>query len=207
MKEYMKYMVVCIICLFVAGCLARTKPPYLVEEYIFEYDLPEVKLNLPSDFTVKICRFSVAQSFNSKAMVFKPSPHRVSTYTYHRWRVNPADMVTDFIVRDFKGLGDIKAVFSYREIESARYMIEGGIEEFLQAKEDSQWRAILSVNVTFIDCSEKEIQDRVVFQKRYRFQQILEGETPEGLAKGMSMNMRNFSMALIEDISRLVLER
>jgi cholesterol transport system auxiliary component len=207
MKGHVKYIAVCIICIFVAGCLARTKPPYLVEEYIFEYDLPEVKLDLPSDFAVKICRFSVAQSFNSKAMVFKPSPHRVSTYTYHRWRVNPADMVTDFIVRDFKGLDGIKAVFSYKDIESARYMIEGGIEEFLQAKIDSQWKAILTVNITLIDSSKKEIQDRVVFQKRYRFQHILEEETPEGLAKGMSMNMRHLSLTLIEDISRVVLER
>jgi len=186
--------------LFAAGCFGRTKPPLLVEQYTLEYAPPAADASVRIDGSIKIERFSAAQSFNSPAMLYRPQTYKLAAYNYNRWRVNPGDMVTDFLARDFRTSNVFSAVFTYRDIENTRFFIEGGVEEFLETLEDDNWKAVLKLNVSFIDGSQKELTKRLVFQKQYHFSESLKGHSPEEFARGMSLNMQRFSEQLIKDI-------
>ena len=190
----------CFCVFFAAGCLGRSKAPHLVEQYSLEYAPPAAESTVRMRESIKVERFSVAQSFNSQAMVYREQPYKLAAYNYNRWRVNPGDMVTDYLTRDLRAANVFPAVFSYRDIEGTRFIVEGGVEEFLEMMVQDNWKAVLKTNVSFIDGSQKELTKRVVFQKRYNFEESLKEHSPDEFARGMSVNMQRFSEQLIKDI-------
>ncbi len=195
----------CLCTLLVAGCFGRTKAPLHIEQYTFEYDSPADNSLDNTNEPIKIERFSTAQSFNSQGMLYRAQPYKIAAYNFNRWRVTPGDMVTDYLTRDFRSSNAFLAVFSYRDIENTRFIVEGGIEEFLESMEQDNWKAILKVSVSLIDGNRKELAKRLVFQKRYSLEESLKGHSPEEFARGMSANMKKFSEQLLKDIHQSII--
>ena len=183
-----------------AGCLNLQKPARYVEQYVLEYPSPEISGLSIIDTSIKVERFTEASAYNTSAMVYRPEPFKLEAYQYHRWRVHPADLVTDFFVRDLKNAALFRAIFSYSDQQDGRFILEGGVEEFLEIDEKNQREALLALSITLVDSSAQEVPNRILFQKRYRFLIPIEENTPRGLAKGMSQAMQKFSESLIRDI-------
>ncbi|MCX5809601.1 MAG: ABC-type transport auxiliary lipoprotein family protein [Proteobacteria bacterium] len=205
--NFVKMSFIIAIVFIVAGCFGRSKAPHLVEQYSLEYAPPTVESLVRIGESIKVERFPVAQSFNSQAMVYRAQPYKLAAYNYNRWRVNPGDMVTDYLTRDLRAANVFPAVFSYRDIEGTRFIVEGGVEEFLETMEKDNLKAVLKTNVSFIDGSQKELTKRVVFQKRYHFEESLKEHSPDEFARGMSVNMQRFSEQVIKDIYGVAVPR
>ena len=186
--------------LCISGCLPGSKPPQLTEQYAIEYTPPAALNAAPLPVVIRIERFSTAQTYNSPSMIYKPQPYRLASYNYNRWRVTPGDMVTDYLVRDVRGSGMFAGVFSYREAENARFVLEGGVDEFLEIDEQKGGTALLSLNVALIDTMQTEITKRLIFQKNYRGTEPMEEQTPRSLAQGMSAAMKKLSGEIIGDV-------
>ena len=182
-----------------AGC---GKPPTLVQRYILEYPSPAVAGGAKVGAVIKVELFSVAQVYNSPAMIYQPRPFKSDTYNYHRWRVNPGNMVTDYLLRDLRNSGLFKAVLPYGTSGKSRFLLEGGIEEFQEIDAPGGWQAALALNITLLDLSRQELPERVVFQKNYRTLEPLTEQTPQGLAQGMSRAMERLSAQIIAEVSR-----
>jgi ABC-type uncharacterized transport system auxiliary subunit len=150
---------------------------------------------------IRFDRFSVAQAYNSPAMVYRPGAHRLAVYQYHRWRTGPGEMVTDYLVRDFRSSGLFQAVFSYRQPEDARFEVDGVVEEFLEAREGDGWKAVLGLAVTLLDRSKPEITSRVMFQKQYRAIEPISDQSPGGFARGMSASLARLSAEIMGDVA------
>jgi ABC-type uncharacterized transport system auxiliary subunit len=182
------------------GCLNLQEPARYVEQYTLEYPSPEVSGLSSIETSLKVERFTEAPAYNTSAMIYRPEPFKLDAYQYHRWRVHPADLVTDYLLRDFRKSGLFKAIFSHLDQQGGRFILEGGVEEFLETDAGNNRQALLTLNVTLLDSSFKDIPRRILFQKRYRFQEPIAENTPRGLAKGMSQAMRRFSEELIQDV-------
>lgn len=191
----------------IAGCFPGSKPPYLVEHYTIDYAYPVIKGVNHIEASITVDRFTVAQFFNSRAMVYQPAANQLASYTYNKWSVNPGDMVTDYLLRDLRNAGIFQAVFSYRDSVRTRYMLEGGVEQFMQVTEKGNQRAVLSLTVTLIDTKENEINRKIVFQKTYLFVETLSENSPVALARGLSAGMAKFSEQLIKDIYEAAKDR
>jgi len=189
-----------IILLLLMGCVAGGKAPIIIDQYILEYPPPALEGLQPLNQVVSVGRFAVAQAFNTPMMVYRTRPYEYYTDYYNRWRVNPGDMVTDYLLRDLKRSGLFKAVFSYRDTEDARFFIQGGVDDFLGNKEDGKNEAVLTVYISLLDTTQKDITKRVVFQKRYRHVQHLDDDSAVSLAKGMSEAMGVVSKEALKDI-------
>jgi len=187
-----------------SGCGLGGKPSYLVNQYILEYPSPMVEGIERSSEVLKVERFSVAREFDTHSVVYRDGPYQRGTDPYNRWRVNPGDMVTDYLLRDLRKSGLFKAVFSYNDSEDARHLLEGQVTEFLESKEKDRLRAVLGLNVTLLDLAKKEIPERIVFQKSYQYSEPLETSTYEGLAQAMSRGMEKFSRQLITDLDQAI---
>lgn len=198
--NFVKMSFIIAIVFIAAGCFGRSKAPHIVEQYSLEYAPPAIESPVRIGESIKVERFSVDQLFNSQAMVYRAQPYKFASYNYNRWRVNPGDMVTDYLTRDLRAANIFPAVFSYRDIEGTRFIIEGGVGEFLEMMAQGNWKAVLKTNVSFIDGSRKEPIKRVVFQRRYHFEESLKEHSPDEFARGMSVNMQRFSEQLIKDI-------
>jgi ABC-type uncharacterized transport system auxiliary subunit len=188
-------------CLFLLGsCFPGSTAPARVELYTLDY-APPVAARGHLNQVIRVDRFSVAQSYNGPAMVYRPEACRLAVYRYHRWRTGPGEMVTDYLVRDFRSSGLFEAVFSFRQSEDARFEVDGAVEEFLEAKEGNGWKAILVLDVTLLDRSKPDITSRVMFQKRYRAIEPISDQSPGGFARGMSAAMARLSAEIVGDVA------
>ncbi len=197
-------VVVLLACLFLlAGCFPWSTAPERVELYTLDY-APPTASGKPLDRVIKIDRFSVAQVYNSPAMVYSPEAYSLAVYQHHRWRTGPGDMVTDYLVRDFRSSGLFKAVFSYRQPDDVRFWVDGAVEEFLEARGGDGRKAVLGLAVTLLDRSKPDITSRVVFQKRYRAVEPVSDQSPGGFARGMSEAMARLSAEIMGDVANAV---
>ncbi len=186
-----------VLALLAAGC---GKPPMLINQYILEYPAPPVGKKARLEAALKVELFAVAQPYNSTAMVYRPQPFKNQVYNYSRWRVNPGYLVTDYLLRDLRDSGLFRAVFSYNETGKARFLLEGGVEEFQELDQPDGWKAALVLSVTLLDLNQEELPQRVLFQKKYRALEPLPEKTPQGLAQGMSRALEQLSAQILTDV-------
>ena len=191
-----------VLVLLLSGCIGGGSRTRMVKKYTLEYSSPVVQGISSATGTIRVERFTVAQNYNSTAMVYSPEAFKRQEYQHSRWRVNPGDMVTDYLLRDLRSQGLFNAVFSYRDTEDARYILEGEVDEFLEVDEKEGRKALLGITITLLDMSQKEITKRIIFQKSYRITEAIEERKPPGLVKGMSRAMEKFSGQLIQDLHR-----
>ncbi len=190
--------------LWIWGCGG---PPAMVNKYMFEYPSPVFKVKAPVDESLKVELFSVAQAYNSTAMVYRPNPYTQKAYSYNRWQVNPGYLVTDFLVRDLRNSHLFKAVFPHTSGGRSRFVLEGGVEEIEELDEADGWKAALSLNITLMDMNEEEITKRVVFQKNFQTQELMVEKTPQGLAQAMSRAMENLSQQIVAEVHQAAEKR
>ena len=74
----------------------------------------------------------------------------------------------------------------------------------MESKENDGLKAALVLNVTLQDLARKEIPERIVFQRNYRYAEALAMPTYEGLAQAMSKGMEKFSRQLLTDLSKAI---
>lgn len=185
-----------------SGCLRGTAPPPLVLEYIIEYPPPAAENLFRTEALLKVNRFSVDRIYMSTSMLFRNGPFQREAYHEHRWRVSPGDMVTDFLRRDLRYAGLFQAVLSERDVEESRFVLQGGVEEFLEVDEGKSRRALLVATVTLLDLSSRDVSRRVVFQKTYRSEAPFSKEGAAGFAEAVSRAMSQFSTRVIADIDQ-----
>ena len=193
--------------LLVACLVGCGKPPMLVNQYILEYPAPVVAGRAKTSEALKVELFSVDQAFNTTSMVYQPQAFQSQVYNYSRWRANPGNLVTDFLIRDLRESGLFKAVFGSTGTGKYRFRLEGGVAEFQELDAAGGWQASLALTVTLLDTQQEELPQRVVFQKNYRVQTPLPEKTPQGLAQGMSQAMAQVSAQIIQDTYEAVRSR
>jgi uncharacterized lipoprotein YmbA len=151
------------------GCLGGTRPAPLVRQYVLEYPPPRVEQTVSVPAALRVERFSAARLYAGPEMINRRGPFQRETDREQRWRVSPSDLVTDMLRRDLRQAGLFRAVLTVRDREDPRFVLDGGVEEFLALEEPQGRKALLALALTFLDLSRREIQDRVLFQKVYRW--------------------------------------
>jgi ABC-type uncharacterized transport system auxiliary subunit len=196
-----------LIMVLISGCGLGAKPSYIVNQYTLEYPSPILKELTSINELVRVDQFSVAQTFNTSAMIYKEGPNLRNVDPYNRWRTKPGEMATEYLVRDLRNSGLFRAVISYNDIEETRYLLEGQVDEFLDASEKDGRKAVLSLNVTFLDLKKRDIAEKVIFQRDYKVVEPYTGKTPAAFAQGMSRAMEKISRQIILDLQNAVKNR
>lgn len=187
------------------GILPKGKPSPPLKRYALEYTAPAFK-GLPRlDAAIRVERFSIARIFDSRAMLYRPEPHLYAEYHSFVWIANPADMITDFLVRDLQSSGLFTAVFPHGSPEQPRFLLEGGVSEFFENDERGA-RAVLSVNATLLDLASKNLGGKIVFQKSYSVSEPVK-KTPGTFAAGMSAAAAGLNTELILDVHKAIQSR
>ncbi len=199
-KSPRKPVIIVLLMILSSGCSFGSKTTYSVNQYTLEYPSPILKEIVQIKGLIKVERFSVANAFDTSAIVYRDGPNLRKIDPYNRWRTKPGDMVTDFLIRDLRHSGLFQAVFSYNDNDETRYLLEGQVYEFLESKEEDGFKAVLSLDVTFQDMSKKDVTERILFQRSYGYTEPLERETYGSLAQAMSKAMERFSRQMITDL-------
>ena len=188
----------------IVGCSFGAKPSYKVNQYTLEYTSPFSKEFTPINELVKVEQFSVSQTFDTSAMVYKEGPNLRNVDPYNRWRTKPGEMAAEYLVRDLRNCGLFRAVISYDDSMETRYLLEGEVDEFLEVSEKDGRKAVLGLNVTFRDLTKRNTIEKVIFQRDYKAVEPCPDKTPTALAQGMSRAMEKISRQIILDLQDAV---
>ena len=200
MKRVGFILIWCLMCL-ITGCLGGSRPAPLISHYALEYPTPPTLRMEPLASSLRVERFSAARLYAGPEMIIRRGPYRFDPYHEQRWRVSPADLVGDMLRRDLLGSGLFRAVMAARDREETQYLLEGGVEEFLEAEGSGGRSASLAVTVALIDQSQpgKAVR-RLLFQKTYRLEEPYTQPGGQGLAAAMSRAMARCSAQVTADI-------
>ena len=189
------------------SCSLGAKPSYKVNQYTLEYPSPFLKEFTSVNELIKVEQFSVAQTFNTSAMIYKEGPNLRNVDPYNRWRTKPGEMAAEYLVRDLRNCGLFRAVISYNGSEETRYLLEGQVDEFLEANEKDGRKAVLGLNVTLLDLTKRNTAEKVIFQRDYKAVEPCIEKTPAALAQGMSKAMEKISGQIVLDLQDAVKSR
>jgi len=187
--------------LSLSACLNLKKQPInSIEYYTLEYDPPLLTGMDKLPYAVKVERFSVAPTYDTTQIIYREKSFTRNAYVYHRWRVNPGDMVTHFLNRDIRSSGLFQAAIPYESKSKSSFILEGEVEEFFEWDTRDRWDAVLSISISLMAEDEEKINNRVIFQKSYRVTEACKRRHPAALAEAMSLGMSLISQAIIKDI-------
>ena len=186
------------------GCLGGSRPAAVIQYYHLEYAAPGFTGLVPCPETIRVERLTTNRAFDSRVMVYSPEPFVFADYPSGRWWVTPADMLTDSLIRDFQRAGLFRSVFTFRDPENARFILEGNVEEFMEISEKEQSLASLVIRVACVDTAKKESAGRIVLQKTYAVREPLRNRTPDALAGAMSAAMEKLSKQMITDVYQVL---
>lgn len=178
------------------GCVTLKQPYKKTEYYTLEYDVPRLveKADLgPVQAALKVERFSIAPVLNTSRIVYRDQEFKRSSYFYHKWKTNPADMVSYFLTRDIRESGLFMSVNVPDSKIPHTHIVEGLIDEFLEWDSKDVWEAVLSVNVTLLDTGTSDISKKVIFQQKFSSRKKCERKHPKALAQAMSQAMAEVS--------------
>jgi cholesterol transport system auxiliary component len=194
----------CLITLLVifilAGCVSTKSPSATIAYYTLEYDPPIVKNHPPLPVALRVERFTVAPLYNTSNMVFREEAFKRDAYSYHRWRANPADLVTHYLSRDLKTSGFFAGVYDTRSRFLSTHAIEGSVDEFFENDNNGAWEAVLALTVTLVAERESDMSKAVLLQRHYRINEPCEEKNPGAVAAAMSRAMAKISEMIIADV-------
>ena len=183
----------------ISGCVSTGKPQLQTESYLIDYSVPVFEKLAKIDDTIRVSRFTIAAAYNNSNMIFRQDNYALDSFNYNHWAVNPADMVGDNLLRDLQGSGFFRAAFSRYAVDEGRYVLQGGIEEFYLRQDNSNHIAVISLEITLKDIKQREATRRILFQKKYRQEELLKDNSPRGYCQAMSLAMQKLSQQIIVD--------
>jgi len=190
-----------LLCFFIVpGCINTGKPQYSTENYLIDYPAPIFAKQEKIDDTLRVSRFTIASAYNNYNMIFRRENYALDSFNYNRWAVNPADMVGDNFLRDLQASGVFLAAFSRYAVDEGRYILQGGVEEFYLRMDINNNIAVISLDITLKDTKQREATKRIIFQKKYRQEELLKDPSPRGYCQAMSLAMQKLSRQIITDI-------
>lgn len=193
--------------LFITACGTTGKPDDKVSHYVLEYPAPPAPVIKKVPALARVKRFSVAPPYNTTRMIFRQDSFKRDEYIFHRWRVNPGDMVTDFFARDVREAGLFLAVLPYDGAGSSDFLITGSVDEFLELDTEKTWIARLAVTFVLLAEGERDATKKLVMQKSYRTETEFPAKTPQAFAEAMSRSMAHISKMAVSDMYRALTEK
>ena len=201
--------IVLLLCLIpVTGCISGgSTSSRQIETLIFFYQPPDDSGEKQLPFSIAIDRFSGAQILRTGAMIYIPAPYKIDEYLYHRWRMPPGEMVSEFLRRDFRSSGRFQAVFGPGELAPVTHRLAGRVEECQELDHNGIPSAVLSLQATLFEEGGRGKDRRIVFQKIYRRVEPMAKQSPDAMAESLSRAMKVLSGQIEKDIVGLIKER
>jgi ABC-type uncharacterized transport system auxiliary subunit len=188
------------ISLLFVGCFGSSPPKERIRFYTLEYSPPVFSDLTKQPFIIQIKRFTINPIYNTTRIVFQSGSTTRDDYVYHRWRANPADMVTQFFKRDLMKSGVLTAVLNEDSRFSYTHTMEGSVDEFLELDSEEAWYAVLTLSVTVMKGDCLDIVKGILMQNTYSVKTKLNKKNPRELAEAMSRAMAEVSERIIRDL-------
>ena len=138
-----------------AGCGAVRYP----KNYVLNFPPPPPSLSAPRDMrgALAIQQFQCPEYLCEGRIVYRSSPEEVEFYEFHRWAMNPRDMITQSIADRIRSQALFNNVaFKGTGIEPA-YVLKGNIERLEEMDQGRDVRVVCTISAQLVDTQTKSI--------------------------------------------------
>jgi cholesterol transport system auxiliary component len=189
-----------LIIMLLSGCAGANQRSVDVNFYTLEYEPHQWHNRQALPVVIRVQRFATAPFYHSDRILYREKIYQRDTYYYHRWRVNPGDLVTHLLARDMRQSGLFKAVTVESHRLDATHFIEGTLDDFYEQDAPDGWKAVLSMSITLVKENQPDRQLAVRFQSNYTAAEPCERRNPQAVAQAMSAAMAKLSQQIISDV-------
>ncbi|MBN2420069.1 MAG: membrane integrity-associated transporter subunit PqiC [Deltaproteobacteria bacterium] len=189
------------ISLSLMSCMNLKQPNPEIAYYTLEYNSPVFSGKERLPHFIKVEPFKVSPVYNTTHIIYQERPFKRNSYTYHRWSVNPADIITYLVGRDLKNSGLFKGIILPGE-RSREYTFRLGamVDEFYELDGEEEWSGVLSLSITLAPEGKAKKAGMDIFQKSYSVTEKLDKKNPASLAQALSRGMEKISLQIGEDL-------
>lgn len=90
-------------------------------------------------------------------IVYRASMEEVGYYEFHRWAMNPRDMITQFVANSIRSEALFKNVALQQPGAQPEYLLNGNIERLEEVDQGGDVRAVCTISAELLDTKSKSI--------------------------------------------------
>jgi uncharacterized lipoprotein YmbA len=145
----------------------------------------------------------VGSAYADDRMVYRVNPYRLDYYDYHRWSAEPGILVANYLERALEASGRFRSVVPLRSSEAS--LVLGGriaaIEEIDLSS--ARWEGRIAIDLYLKDVASGQI----VWSDEFEETERLRVQSPEGLARALSVAMSRISARIAPEVALIATER
>jgi ABC-type uncharacterized transport system auxiliary subunit len=126
-KHWMKLVLVVATMATLAGCAGKVKYPNYYTLNVPPPPDPPAPESVRASLAVREFRSPVY--LRQGAIVYKTSPEQIGFYNYHRWAVDPRELVTNAVTERLRANGNFAQVGIYDGRRDVDYLLTGRLEK------------------------------------------------------------------------------
>ncbi len=149
--------------------------------------------------TLMIYKFLVAPDVDVDTIVVKSQTGK-EIARGERWAENPADTITDLLIRDFQDANIFSNTVGQLSDATYRYALEGTLSTMEGRERGGKVYAVLEIEITLIDFEPRLGGKKVILNRRYRMEVPAKDPRSESLVIGFNQGLRQFSEQLRADV-------
>jgi ABC-type uncharacterized transport system auxiliary subunit len=185
-----------------SGCGLKTRDAIIYHS--LNVPPPDKEFKTPIPQTLMIYRFSLAPAVESDSIPISQSKGAWKSVQLHRWQENPADLVTDVILRDFDASGLFQKTIDQLSNLRYRYALEGTVLNMHGVIKNGQASALIELEAVFTDFEAPRRAVKELLRKTYKVEIPSRGTSPEAILSAFSLGVAKLSALLRADISSVL---
>ncbi len=176
--------------------------------YSLSYPSPvvEKEQRTPIADTLMIYKFLVSPEVDVDTIVVRSQAGK-EIARGERWEENPADTITDLLIRDFKDSNIFADTVSQISDAKYRYALEGTLSKMEGRERGGKINAVLEFEITLIDFEPRLGSKKVILTRRYSIENPSINSDSASLVAAFNQGLRQFSERLRSDVLAVVKTR
>jgi len=200
-----RFLIVLLTLLGLCGSCVYTSREGIIY-HAFDYPLAQKnkssRASIPE--TIMIYRFLLSQSVGIDSLVISKSKGQDQSSPLHRWQENPADMVTELVLRDFENAGLFEKTVDQLSSARYRYALEGTITDLRGLIRDDKAAALIEAEVSLTDFESRAGAKKNLMKRRYRIEVPSSGTDPASIVRALNIAVKDLSERLRRDVESVI---
>ncbi|HMK36106.1 MAG TPA: ABC-type transport auxiliary lipoprotein family protein [Desulfomonilaceae bacterium] len=180
-----------------ANCAWHAKA---IHYYAFDYPSPPKMPGPQIGETLMVYRFLLDRSVPVDSLAISESTDGRQTLNSYRWEENPADMITDLVLRDFQSSDMFERAVDQLGTVRYRYSVEGTIRTLQGSIRNGKALAVLETDVTVTDFEAPKGAPKTIVKKSYLIEVPSADSKPESIMKGLNSAVKQLSENIRHDV-------
>ena len=184
---------------FLTGCLNLERSYPEKKYFVLDASRDGEVESFQTGATLAVRRFQISPQFEGKSLIYRLSDSSYESDFYNEFFVPPVSLLTEEVHQWIRGSGLFQHTVDPSSYLEPSYILEGSITALYgDYRESTTPKAVLEIH--FFLLHQVSESYKIIFQKQYRSEELLNGNTPDDLVKGWNNALKNMLTAFENDV-------